>query len=195
VTEPSGRKKLIAAGTKLFAERGFAGASVRDIAREAGVSIGLIRSHFGSKEGLRTEIEAHVAEQVEALYSTVVEHSGSRALERVVEDAVEWIERDRDALLYLRTALMEKTPGSQKMFERLLATLRRFVKQNREQGFLQEGVDEEWAVIYLVFDFLGPALIEPFAEEAFGASMYARPMVERRNAFGRRLLTRGFLKA
>ncbi len=191
---PSGREKLITAGTKLFAERGFAGASVREIAAEAGVSIGLIRSHFGSKEGLRREIEAHVLREIEVLYSTVTKHSGSQALERVVEDAVAWIERDRNALLYIRTALMEKTPGSQEMFNRLLETLRGFIAQNRELGFLQDGVDEEWAAIYMVFDFLGPAIIEPFAQEAFGDSMYARPMIERRNAFGRRLMTRGFLR-
>jgi AcrR family transcriptional regulator len=194
LAEPSGREKLIAAGTKLFGEHGFTGASVRDIAGQAGVSIGLIRSHFGSKEGLRREINDHVLQEIEALYSSVTEHSGTKPLGRVVEDAVEWLERDRGLMLYIRTAFMEQTSCSQEMFDRLLKTLRSFVSQNKENGFLQDGVDEEWAAIYLLFDLLGPAIIEPFAETAFGASMYARPMIERRNAFGRRLMTRGFLE-
>lgn len=40
------------AARKLFAERGYAGVSVRDIAAEAGVNHGLIHRHFGAKEGV-----------------------------------------------------------------------------------------------------------------------------------------------
>ena len=43
---------LVLAARKAFAERGFAGASVRDIARAANANPALIRYHFGSKEGL-----------------------------------------------------------------------------------------------------------------------------------------------
>ena len=195
MTDAPGRHKLIAAGMKLFAERGFAAASVRDIASEAGVSIGLIRTHFGSKDGLRAAIDEHVAAEVALLYETVLEHSGTVAWEHVVEDAAEWLERDRDAVLYLRTALMERTPGSQALLERLLDLFRRFVAENRRRGFLQDGVDDEWASIYMFFDFLGPAILEPFADDVFGASMYTPDMISRRNRFMRRLMTRGFLKA
>ena len=189
------RQRLILAGRRLFAEKGYSGTGVREIAAEAGVSIGLIRTHFGSKEGLRQEIDRHVLAQIEELYAKVNEHSGTQALEHVVEDAVEWIERESDALMYVRTALMERTPGSQRLFSRLLAILRGFVEVNKERGFLQDGVDEEWAALYLVFDFLGPAVIEPFSDAELGASMYSRKMVERRNAFMRRVMTRGFMKA
>jgi AcrR family transcriptional regulator len=41
-----------AAARRLFAERGYAGVSVRDIAAEAGVNHGLIHRHFGAKEGV-----------------------------------------------------------------------------------------------------------------------------------------------
>ena len=37
----------------LFAERGIGPATIRDIAQGAGVSSGLVRHHFGSKDGLR----------------------------------------------------------------------------------------------------------------------------------------------
>ena len=43
---------LLAAGTELFARRGFDGASVRDITRRADANIAAIGYHFGSKEGL-----------------------------------------------------------------------------------------------------------------------------------------------
>ncbi len=46
------REALIEAGTALFAERGFDGATVDAIARRAAVNKAMIHYHFGSKEGL-----------------------------------------------------------------------------------------------------------------------------------------------
>ena len=46
------RAKILQAALDLFAERGFDGASIRDIAKRAGVFHGLIKYHFESKEEL-----------------------------------------------------------------------------------------------------------------------------------------------
>jgi AcrR family transcriptional regulator len=46
----STREALLAAGTRLFAERGFDGASVRAITARAGANLGAITYHFRSKE-------------------------------------------------------------------------------------------------------------------------------------------------
>ncbi|MFO0447973.1 MAG: TetR/AcrR family transcriptional regulator, partial [Pseudomonadota bacterium] len=70
--EPAGRQALVQAALKLFAERGFAGASIRDLAAEAGVSIGLVRTHFGSKDGLLEAVDAHALAAVEELYDGVL---------------------------------------------------------------------------------------------------------------------------
>lgn len=43
---------LLLAAQKLFAEKGFDGVTVRGIADEAGVHFGLVRYHYGSKEGI-----------------------------------------------------------------------------------------------------------------------------------------------
>lgn len=200
-TEPSadtedapGRRQLLNAGLKLFSERGFAAVGLREIAAEAGVSLGLVRTHFGSKDGLREAIDQYVLEEIKQLYATVMAHSGAEALGKAVEDALDWIPRDRNVIMYARMALMEKTPGSQALFDQLLSIMRQFIDNNAKRGLLQPGVDRDWAAIYLVFDFIGPAIIEPFAKSAFGKSMYSKPMISARNAFMVRTFTRGFLK-
>ena len=49
---------------RLFAERGIEATTIRDIARAAGVSAGLVRHHFGSKDELRAACDAYAIEQV-----------------------------------------------------------------------------------------------------------------------------------
>jgi AcrR family transcriptional regulator len=46
---------LLDAAKRLIAERGYAGASVRELAAAAGVNIGAVNYHFGSRENLLTE--------------------------------------------------------------------------------------------------------------------------------------------
>jgi len=46
------RRRLLEAALKRFAEKGFQGASLREIAEDAEITHGLIRHHFGSKDDL-----------------------------------------------------------------------------------------------------------------------------------------------
>ncbi|HVQ34533.1 MAG TPA: TetR/AcrR family transcriptional regulator [Candidatus Bathyarchaeia archaeon] len=52
------RQSLVDAATALFAERGFDGAKVDEIARRAGVNKAMISYHFGGKRGLYNAILA-----------------------------------------------------------------------------------------------------------------------------------------
>ena len=46
------REQLLGVGRRLFAERGFDGTSIEEIAAQAGVSKPVVYEHFGGKEGL-----------------------------------------------------------------------------------------------------------------------------------------------
>jgi len=50
------KDKLMDAAEKLFARKGFHGASLRDITAEAGVDLALVNYHFGSKKRLLTAV-------------------------------------------------------------------------------------------------------------------------------------------
>lgn len=52
---PTARDALLSSAIELFAERGPASVSVRDIARHSGINQGLIHRHFGSKAALLAE--------------------------------------------------------------------------------------------------------------------------------------------
>jgi AcrR family transcriptional regulator len=61
------RARIRDAAIALFAERGTEGATIRDIAQAAGVSSGLLRHHFGSKEGLRDACDEYAMSQLTAI--------------------------------------------------------------------------------------------------------------------------------
>jgi TetR/AcrR family transcriptional repressor of nem operon len=54
--KPSNREKLLDEGLKVVLSQGYAGASVRDIVRAAGVPQGSFTNHFTSKEAFAQEV-------------------------------------------------------------------------------------------------------------------------------------------
>lgn len=70
------KEKLLAAATELFARKGFAGVSIRELAITAGVNSALISYHFGGKEGL---YESVVTAQYEKLLGRVEPIAASHA--------------------------------------------------------------------------------------------------------------------
>lgn len=68
VTPDETRHRLIQAASRVFAEKGFEGARIADIAREAGLSSGAIYAHYGSKAELLLEaIRSHGADELNQL--------------------------------------------------------------------------------------------------------------------------------
>src|SRR3984957_13471493 len=75
----SSRARLRDAAVRLFAERGVAGTSVRDIAEAAGVTAGLITHHFGSKAGLKAAVDERLVEVFTEPLSSLPGDSGAFA--------------------------------------------------------------------------------------------------------------------
>lgn len=62
----STREQLLRSAAELFADRGYAGVSLEDIAQAAGFTKGAVYSHFGSKEQVFLAAVRRVAEQAAA---------------------------------------------------------------------------------------------------------------------------------
>ena len=58
------RARIREAALKHFAEEGYERATIRAIAATAGVSPGLLRHHYGSKDELRTACDEYVFEML-----------------------------------------------------------------------------------------------------------------------------------
>ncbi|MDE2319115.1 MAG: TetR family transcriptional regulator C-terminal domain-containing protein [Rhodospirillales bacterium] len=64
MARPSNREKILNEGLRVIHERGFAGASVRDIAQAASVPLGSFTNHFPSKEAFGLEVLDRYFEQM-----------------------------------------------------------------------------------------------------------------------------------
>jgi len=80
--ETTCRDDLIAAAIRLFAERGFQGTSIRNIADELGLSVSNIYHYFGNKEGLWLAILEHSVKDLPRKLLEAVESAGDDPVER-----------------------------------------------------------------------------------------------------------------
>ena len=76
------RRKLIDVAGVLFSERGFDGVSIREIIRKAGVNLGAVTYHFGSKEGLFDEVVREATEPLRLMGDRIA-GSGLGPLDRI----------------------------------------------------------------------------------------------------------------
>ena len=96
------REELLDAATRLFAARGFGGASIDEIAAAAGYTSGAIYANFAGKEDLflrafEVQIERHIGEVTEA-----VAGAGDDPAARSAAGAQQWIDfLDRSPELFL----------------------------------------------------------------------------------------------
>jgi AcrR family transcriptional regulator len=98
MTAPQRRAQLIEVARGLFAERGFEGTSIEEIAQRASVSKPIVYEHFGGKEGL---------------YAVVVDREMETLLEMVTASLSRnsSLHRIQSVALALLTYMEERTDG------------------------------------------------------------------------------------
>ncbi|MFD7167218.1 TetR/AcrR family transcriptional regulator [Streptomyces violascens] len=94
------RRRLLDAARDLFAERGYEGATVREIAERAGANQALLFRYFGSKQGLLTEVVAQGG--LEQLRATPPEELFETALRSMLTSSASG-SADRSLEVYLRS--------------------------------------------------------------------------------------------
>ncbi|WP_405149036.1 TetR/AcrR family transcriptional regulator [Sphaerisporangium sp. NBC_01403] len=98
VTAAETRERLLRAAADVFAERGYDGTRVADIAAAAGVSNGALYAHFGSKaELIVTALRAHGRQLLATLFAA----DPNRSITELLLVIGRWLPRRRDAPGYL----------------------------------------------------------------------------------------------
>jgi AcrR family transcriptional regulator len=86
------RTRLLEAAARVYARRGFGGATLDEVAAEAGFTKGAVYAHFGSKENLLLALmEEHLAGQVAE--QVALFDRGPITWERPLAGSARWMER------------------------------------------------------------------------------------------------------
>ena len=78
------RQQLIEATIKCISKRGIGSTTLGDVAKEAGLSQGIVNLHFESKDNLFNETLRYLAEEYKSLFEKTLEKSGPGAADKLL---------------------------------------------------------------------------------------------------------------
>ncbi len=140
------REQLLDVGRRLFAERGFEGTSIEEIAKDAGVSKPVVYEHFGSKEGLYVVVVHREVERLLAMATAILGGPNTREkFEAAAVALLRYIEDNSDGFRIL--VRDSAAPGSG-MFGSLLGDLATQVEYILGDFFRERGYDQKLAPMY-----------------------------------------------
>jgi AcrR family transcriptional regulator len=153
MTSKQRREQLLGVGRALFAERGFDGTSIEEIAARANVSKPVVYEHFGGKEGLYAVV---VDREMERLLTSITTALGSEThprvvLERAALALLDYIEKSTDGfrILVRDSPAPHGTGGfTGGGFASLLSDAASQVEHILAAQFKDRGIDTEYAPMY-----------------------------------------------
>jgi AcrR family transcriptional regulator len=139
------RERLLAAGRKLFAERGLHGVTTHDIAGHAGYASGTFYLHFHDKAELFRVIAEETIELLrERLESATRDQRGTRAGVRPFTEAlVGFAEENRDLVRILFSRDSEAAAVEANVLNELAASIADNRRARIESGEIAPGIDPD----------------------------------------------------
>jgi len=158
-----------------FGAHGYDGTSVRDIARDAGVSPGLVIHHFGSKDGLRQACD-------EWLVGELVSEKGLTEGPAIAETMRGWLDdpsRFRPFIDYFATMLAAGGEGGNRLIDLLLRETAAMLEQGVDAGAMHPSDDPEMRAVMITLNGLAPLLLREQVARVLGVPLVSSAAVRR----------------
>jgi len=167
--------QIIAAAEKLFANRGFDGTSVRDIAEEAGVNIAMISYYFGSKEKLMQALFSERTGQIRMKVESLLQDDSLTPLEKMYVLADDYIERISQKQQFHKIMFYEQMMEKNSVITEMLAELKkentshvtRLIKDGQKRGAFRKDID-----IVLLMNVLFGTVTQTFMNQKYYRNYY-----------------------
>ncbi|MEU7568476.1 TetR/AcrR family transcriptional regulator [Streptomyces fradiae] len=141
------RRQLLDIGRTLFAERGFEGTSVEEIAAKAGVSKPVVYEHFGGKEGLyAVVVDREMRRLLDMVTGALTAGHPRELLEQAAFALLDYIETDTDGFrILVRDSPVAQSTGT---FASLISDIATQVEDILGLEFKARGFDPKLAPLY-----------------------------------------------
>lgn len=183
------RIKLIDTATKLFAERGFAAVSIREVADAAEVNSSMISYYFGGKENLYAAVLKAQLEKVRKRLSVMIDNR-LPPLERLLHYANGIYEAHHESP-YLARFMTSEMTNPTNVFETIIrpfistifTMLYQAIEEGKQHGQIKPGIDAANATIALAaiinFYFIARPITEGFLpQDSLNHKNYAMQAIE-----------------
>lgn len=172
--------RIVSEATRLFAEKGYDGTSVKEICEAAGVNIAAIHYHFESKSDLyRHIIEQFATERLESARNILQPPQNSEdlkvRLDIFLRQIVEALIKQPEVALLIQRGVEMFDPISEDVFRntmfKMFDNLVRFLAEAKKQGLLATDVDPYFAAGFLRSQFVHQTRLDKVIKKHFGYSL------------------------
>lgn len=178
------------AALALFGEQGYDATTIRQIAQRAGVSLGLVNHHFGSKEGLRDACNEWIMAFIASEKGLVAAGGSLPELGRYLSEHPEF----GPILGYLTRELAAGGPVADHLFDELVRVTREVCDAGIASGTIRPTTDEPARAALLVAYSIGALLAAaPLARHLGGTDLLEPDVYRRYTASSFELFTHGML--
>ncbi|MBF0526858.1 MAG: TetR/AcrR family transcriptional regulator [Deltaproteobacteria bacterium] len=156
VQDQAVRRSLLIGATRLFAQKGYAATSVREIVAESGVTKPTLYYYFGSKEGIYLELMGSTFARFRELLETSRRKQGTvrdRLLD-LADNLISMFAQDMDIARMMHRMYYSPPQGApffdfDALHHRLMETIQDLISEGIKTGELRGGVplDMTWAIL------------------------------------------------
>ncbi|MEV0685666.1 TetR/AcrR family transcriptional regulator [Nocardia sp. NPDC050378] len=157
---PSATDRIRVAALTCFAAEGVRATSLRSVAEKAGVSIGLVQHHFGTKAGLVAAVDEYVLRVVAtAVASRPLPPPPEDPLGELGHRVASIMTEHPEVVDYIAHAFAGGDTIGTTVFDGLVSISTTQWNRFDEQGLLRPDVDRTWAALHPLILVIGTAVL------------------------------------
>ena len=182
------KEEIVAEAMRLFAERGYEGASMGDLAERVGLRKASLFHHFPTKDALYGAVLARLVEDVERaiMIASTSEGSFVERMDALGDALTDTLGAQPFAARLLVREVMDDGPLIRGRLGRavqdVLAAALEFAKLGQREGFVNPELDAKQAILTLVGVHFMPFAIDSLVERFTGTSPYSPAFLAERKA-------------
>lgn len=191
------REDLTEAAIRHFARHGFGKAALSGIASDAGVSIGMVRHYFGSKDGLIDHCNRIVTERLGGVFRAILDGElpadGMAFIDEMQRRTVAELQGRVHLLYYLKHLSIDQPEASLAMFRDYFQLLQGELNRLEALGHLRKDANKVWLTFQLMFMQMGPVYLSEQIEAIIGAPAHSERAIRERGEENVRFMKYGLL--
>ena len=191
------REDLLKSAILRFAEHGFGKGALADIAADAGVSIGMIRHYFGSKDGLIEQCNRAVTDELGEIFRNILvgdlPTDGAEFIDEMQRRTAAELQGKVHLLYYLKHLSIDQPEASMAVFSDYFQLLQSELNRLEAVGHLRKGANKVWLTFHLMFMQMGPVYLSEQIEAIVGAPAHSPLAIRERGNENAHILKFGVL--